>query len=122
MSGDVGEYLVHSFSSSTGGLGNQWGMRIGEIGNSTDVLSRTDNVYEALDILVNDIELAAGNGVTKITIGSLPSLLSAFGDNAIAELRTAIDATIQGVATYTFRIYAFRAVFMAIDSFDFLMF
>ena len=83
MSGDVGEYLVHSFSSSIGGLGNHWGMQIGEIGNSTDVLSRTDSVYEALDTFVNDIELAVGNGVTKITIGSLPSLLSAFGNNAI---------------------------------------
>jgi hypothetical protein len=62
-----------------------------------------------------------GNGISKITIGSLPSLLSAFGNNAIAELRTALDATTQGVATYTFRIYAFRAVFIAIDAFDFLM-
>jgi hypothetical protein len=121
MSGDVGEYLVHSFSSSIGGLGSHWGMRIGEVGNSTDVLGRTDDVYDTLDIFVNDIELAVGNGISKITIGSLPSLLSAFGTNAIAELRTALDATTQGVATYTFRIYAFRAVFIAIDAFDFLM-
>ncbi|TET09837.1 MAG: hypothetical protein E3J86_07135 [Candidatus Thorarchaeota archaeon] len=121
MSGDVGEYLVHSFSSSIGGLGSLWGMRIGEVGNSTDVLGRTDDVYDTLDIFVNDIELAVGNGISEITIGSLPSLLSAFGNNAIAELKTALYATTQGVATYTFRIYAFRAVFIAIDAFDFLM-
>ena len=121
MAGDVGEYLVHSFSSSVGGLGFHWGLRIGEVGNSTDVQGRQDSVYESLDVFVNDVAIAAGNGVTKITIDSLPSLLSAFGNNAITELRNAIDASIHGIATFTFRIYALRAVFMAIDSFDFVM-
>jgi len=121
MAGDVGEYLAHSFSSSTGRLGNHWGLRFGEVGNSTDVVGRQDSIYESLDIFVNDIALAVGNGVSRIIIGSLPSLLSAFGNNAIAELRIAIDEAIHGIVTYTFRIYAFRAVFIAIDAFDFLM-
>ncbi|MHA3963433.1 MAG: hypothetical protein AM325_007820 [Candidatus Thorarchaeota archaeon SMTZ1-45] len=122
MNGDVGEYLVHSYSSSIAGMGSPWSIRIGELGNSTDVLSRTDNVYENFDVLVNDIALTLGNGVSLITLESLPSFLNAFGSDALTTFRLAIDETENGVATYTFRIYAFRAVFLAIDAFDFLMF
>jgi hypothetical protein len=121
MAGDVGEYLAHSFSSSIGGLGNHWGLRLGEVGNSTDVVGRQDSVYDSLDVFVNDVALAVGNGVRRITICSLPSLLSAFGSTAVTDLRIAIDDILHGVATYTFRIYAFRAVFLAIDAFDFIM-
>ncbi|MFX1560969.1 MAG: hypothetical protein ACFFBL_10315 [Promethearchaeota archaeon] len=119
MNGDVGEYLVYSYSSSIGGLEGVW--KLGEIGNSTDVLGRTDTVYKDLDVLVNDIALALGNGVVRITLDSLPSLLSAFGNDSLSTLRSAIDVVDNGVSTYTFRIYAFRAVFLAIDSFDFIM-
>ncbi|MHA2220936.1 MAG: hypothetical protein ACXAAO_02645 [Candidatus Thorarchaeota archaeon] len=121
MIGDVGEYLAHSFTSSIGGMGYHWGVRFGEVGNSTDIQGRQDNVYQSLTVVANDIALAIGNGVTKIVLGSLPSLISAFGSNAVSSLRSAIDDITIGISTYTFRIYAFRAVFMAIDAFDFIM-
>jgi hypothetical protein len=121
MNGDVGEYLTHTFSSTISGLGAHWGLILGEVGNSTDVVGRQDGVYETLDVLSNDITLATGHGVARLTVGSLPSLLSAFGPDAIDQLRSSIDSTQTGLATYTFRIYAFRAVFIAIDSFDFIM-
>ncbi len=121
MQGDVGEYLVHSYSSSIARLGDQWSMRLGNAGNSTDVSGRVDNVYERIDVLFNDIALAAGNGVHALTIDSLPSFLNTFGAVGLTQLRNSIEAMEQGLATYTFRIYAFRAVFMAIDAFDFLM-
>ena len=121
MNGDVGEYLTHSFSSTVGGLGSHWGLRLGELGNSTDVSGRQNYVYDDLNVFCNDVALATGHGVSKIIIGSLPALLSAFGNDAIDSLRFITDMTPIGVSTYTFRIYAFRAVFMAIDAFDFIM-
>jgi hypothetical protein len=121
MNGDVGEYLVHSYSSSIEGLGSPWSIRLGEVGNSTDVFDRPDSVYENLDVLVNDIALAVGNGVQRVTLDSLQSFLNAFGSDSISTLRSTIDGTNHGVATYTFRIYAYRAVFLAIDAFDFIM-
>jgi len=121
MNGDVGEYLTHTYASSISGFGSHWGLRLGEVGNSTDIMGRQDSVYETMDVLCNDIALAMGHGVRKMTISSLQSLLSAFGADAVDELRTSIDATQSGVATYTFRIYAFRAVFIAIDAFDMIM-
>jgi hypothetical protein len=121
MNGDVGEYLVHSYSSSIDGSGTPWSIRIGEVGNSTDMLGRTDSVYEDLTVFMNDVALALGNGVSQITIDSLPSLFNAFGNDSLTTLRSAIDGIESGVSTYTFRIYAFRAVFLAIDAFDFIM-
>jgi len=121
MNGDVGEYLVQSYSSSINRLGSPWGIRLGEAGNSTDVLDRIDSIYENLDVLVNDIALAVGNGVQQVTLDSLPSFLNAFGSDSLSSLRSALDGTEHGVATYTFRIYAYRAVFLAIDAFDLLM-
>jgi hypothetical protein len=96
-------------------------MRLGNIGNSTDVSGRVDGIYESIGILVNDIALASGNGVHFLILDSLPSCLDAFGPNALTSLRNSINAIDQGIATYTFRVYAFRAVFMAIDAFDFFM-
>ena len=96
-------------------------MRIGEAGNATDIANRSEVVYETLDILCNDINLATGNGVERLTIDSLPSLLTSFGSTAISDLREQLDTTSIATATYTFRIYAYRAVFIAIDSFDFMM-
>ena len=121
MNGDVGEYLTHSFSSTVGGMGNNWGLRLGEIGNSTDGSGRQNYVYDDLNVFCNDVALATSHGVSRLIIGSLPALLSAYGNDAIDSLRFIIDMTQVGVATYTFRIYAFRAVFMAIDAFDFIM-
>ncbi|MFW9976052.1 MAG: hypothetical protein ACFFDQ_12350, partial [Candidatus Thorarchaeota archaeon] len=121
MNGDVGEYLVHTYSSSISRLDDPWSIRIGETGNSTDLMGRTDNVYEDFDVLVNDILLALGNGVTQITLNSLPSFLGAYGNDSLSALRTSVNTIQQAVATYTFRIYAFRAVFIAIDAFDYIM-
>ncbi len=121
MNGDVGEYLVHSYSSSVGGLGTHWSLKLGEVGNSTDVLGRTAEVYEDLDVLLNDVALALGNGARRITLDSLSSYLSTFGNNSLSTLRSEISGLENGVATYTFRIYAFRAVFRAIDAFDLIM-
>ncbi len=121
MSGDVGEYLVESYSKSLGVLGSKYSIRMGEVGNATDIDDRSEIVYENLEILCNDIALATGNGVSNLTIDSLPSLLSSFGLTAISDLRESIDTASTATATYTFRIYAYRAVFIAIDSFDILM-
>jgi hypothetical protein len=121
MQGDVGEYLVHSYSSSVARLGDNWSLRIGNVGNSTDVSGRVDDVYKSTDVLINDIALAVGNGVSTLTLDSLPSFLSAYGGTILSQLRDSINIMEHGSATYTFRIYAFRAVFMAIDAFDFLM-
>ena len=121
MNGDVGEYLVESYSKSIGSLGSSYSMRIGEAGNVIDIEDRSEVVYETLDILCDDIILATGNGVERLTIDSLPSLLSSFGPTALSDLRELLDNTNTATATYTFRIYAYRAVFIAIDSFDILM-
>ncbi len=121
MSGDVGEYLVESYSKSLGVLGSKYSIRIGEVGNTTDIDDRSEIVYENLEILCNDIALATGNGVDNLTIDSLPSLLSSFGSTAITDLRELLNTVCTATATYTFRIYAYRAVFIAIDSFDILM-
>ncbi len=121
MNGDVGEYLVHSYSSTADGIWSPVSLRIGEVGNSTDTLGRTDSVYEDLDVFVNDVALILGNGVSRITIDSLPSFLNAFGSDSLSLLKSAIDTVENGIATYTFRIYAYRAVFLAIDAFDLIM-
>jgi hypothetical protein len=122
MNGDVGEYLAHSYSRSLAKLANEWSIHLSHIGNSTDTIGRLDNTYKSIEIVTNDIALSVGNGVGAITLDSLPSILESFGEQALSTLVTAVNAATQGVATYTFRIYAFRAVFLAIDSFDVLMF
>ena len=121
MQGDVGEYLVHSYSSSIAPLGSHWSMRLGNVGNATDIDGRPDSIYGSLEVLVNDVALAAGNGISYLTLDSLPSFLDTFGPSSLSMLRNAIDEMVEGTASYTFRIYAFRAVFMAIDAFDILM-
>lgn len=121
MNGDVGEYLVESYSKSLGILGPLYSIRIGEAGNAIDITDRTEVVYGTLYTLCNDINLATGNGVERLTIDSLPSLLSSFGPTVISDLRGLLNTTNTATATYTFRIYAYRAVFIAIDSFDIMM-
>jgi hypothetical protein len=122
MNGDVGEYLAYSYSGSVARLGEKWSIRLGHIGNLTDIFGRTDDVYTSLDVVTNDITLSIGNGIRMITLDSLPSILNRFGETSLSALTDAIDDSTQGIATYTFRIYAFRAVFMAIDAFDFFIF
>jgi hypothetical protein len=121
MNGDVGEYLVESYSKSIGILGNTYSMRIGEVGNVTDIEGRSEFVYDTLEVISDDINLATGNGVNNLTIDSLPSLLTSFGPSSLSDLRNLLNTMNIAYATYTFRIYAYRAVFIAIDSFDFIM-
>ncbi|TFH06837.1 MAG: hypothetical protein E4H14_09865 [Candidatus Thorarchaeota archaeon] len=121
MNGDVGEYLVESYSESLGALGSSYCMRIGEAGNVTDIQGRSEVVYDTLSTLCEDIIIATGNGVVNLSINSLPSLLSSFGPTALSDLRGLLATIATAAVTYTFRIYAYRAVFIAIDSFDILM-
>jgi len=120
MNGDVGEYLVHSFSSTLGvasNLGRNYSLLVGTGGNVTDVMARTNPVYTTLQSLVTDIAIASGNGVQTVVISSLQTLLSSYGADVLSHLRTTDTQPV----SYTFRIYAFRAVFIAIDSLDVLM-
>jgi hypothetical protein len=121
MNGDVGEYLTHSYSRTISQYGQSWSMRLGAVGNETDVQSRRNQVYNSLESIAADLTIATGNGVSSLTLESLPLLASAFGPDAVDELMTAIAGVGQVGVTYTFRIYAFRAVFIAIDSFDSIM-
>ncbi|MHA1930431.1 MAG: hypothetical protein ACTSV2_17805 [Candidatus Thorarchaeota archaeon] len=118
MNSDVGEYLVHSYSRSLETMNTTWSMSIGEIGQSDE----TGFNYQTIDELVSAISICAGNGVDTISVGSLTSFNSTFGLSALSDFRNAIDAHTPVEVTYTFRIYAFRAVFIAIDSFDLIMF
>ncbi|MBD3407161.1 MAG: hypothetical protein GF411_13665 [Candidatus Lokiarchaeota archaeon] len=107
MNGDVGEYAAHSYSRSAGLY--ESGVRLGDIGHEVYSDSRT---------IQNDIVIIAGNGASTISISSLPQLLN---HESFPLLGLIID--ISGVdVTYTFRVFAFRAVFIAIDSFDLLLF
>ncbi|MFW9967857.1 MAG: hypothetical protein ACFFEA_11960 [Candidatus Thorarchaeota archaeon] len=121
MEGDVGEYLSYSFSRSIAQYGPAWSMRLGAVGNGTDTNSRPNLVYNTLQGIAEDLVIAGGNGVTSLTLQSLPLLITAFGQEAVGDLMEAIDDVTQVGVTYTFRIYAFRAVFIAIDSFDLIM-
>ena len=118
MDGDVGEYLVHTYSVSP--LVSS--IRIGVAGTGTGQESIRTSVYHTVDTLANDIVIASGNGVEEIVVSSLPSILNSFGSTGLTDLHDAIES--QGIVeiTYTFRIFAFRAVVMTIDSFDFLMY
>ena len=122
MRGDVEAYLVESYSKSVGLRNGTWTMRLGELGNTTDSDGRLLPVYESFDVITNDVTLASGNGVEHLTLDSLPSLLSSFGPSAISELYDSLSKTTLAKSNYTFRVYAFRAVFIAIDSFDPLLF
>ncbi len=121
MLGDVGEYLVHSYSRSIGVIGSGWHLRLGTAGAIMDLEGNPNPVYGNLSSFVDDIKRAAGNGAQRIFIASLQSLVQAFGVDVLSDLRSAVDNMEPVPVTYTFRIYAFRAVMMVIDSFDFIM-
>jgi hypothetical protein len=121
MDGDVGEYLSHSFSRTVAQYGPAWSMRLGVVGNESDIQSRPNQVYNSLESIAEDLVIAEGNGVPSLTLESLPLLLSTFGPDGVEHLMTSIEDITQVGVTYTFRIYAFRAVFIAIDAFDPIM-
>ncbi len=122
MINDVGEYLVYSYSRSVGNTGDEdYELRLGLAGNATDNEGRQSSVYGNLDVLIKDIKAAYGNGVSCIVLESLPFILTSFGDSALSTIRNALGQSETVPITYTFRIYAFRAVFTVIDSFDVIM-
>ncbi|MFX1603936.1 MAG: hypothetical protein ACFFCK_10665 [Promethearchaeota archaeon] len=121
MNGDVGEYLAYTFSRSLVQHGSNWSIRLGAAGNKSDVFGRTNEVYNTIRLIADDIGIASGNGVKRITLESLPLLIETFGPLALDILSGELAGATSVGVTYTFRIYAFRAVFIAIDSFDFIM-
>jgi hypothetical protein len=118
MAGDVGEYLVYSYSLSS----YAESMRLGIVGNRSGIDPISSPVYSTLTTLATDIAIASGNGVAEIVVGTLPSILSSFGNDSLLSLRSELQSINESRVTYTFRIYAFRAVVIAIDAFDFIMF
>jgi len=121
MNGDVGEYLTHSFSRSLVRQGSRWSIRLGAVGNLSDVHDRVNEVYNTLQLIAEDIAIASGNGASRITLESLPLLIATFGPDVLDDLSAEMSGSTRVGVTYTFRIYAFRAVFIAMDSFDFIM-
>ncbi len=118
MDGDVGEYLVHTYSLSP--FSNS--IRLGIVGSQVGLESVHSPVYQTMEKIATDIAIASSNGIEEIVVRSLPSIVSSFGISGISQLRDAIQSLNIVEITYTFRIFAFRAVVMAIDSFDFLMY
>jgi len=118
MNGDVGEYLAYSYGLSAGAMNGARlvGLRLGrlydELGPTGSILTPT--------MLQRDIAAASGTGVSAITVESVTELMSYGGDWPEALLGHGSDGEPVGVR-YTFRIYAFRAVTVAIDSFDALI-
>jgi hypothetical protein len=110
-----------SISRTLAQYGPNWSMRLGAVGNESDIHSRPNIVYNTLESIVDDLVISEGNGVSSLTLESLPLLITKFGQDAVSNLVTAVDEVSQVAVTYTFRIYAFRAVFIAIDSFDPIM-
>ncbi len=120
MDGDVGEYLVHSYSRSARALtesGIECGCRLGLVGAVLDIQERANPVYQTVEAIARDVVICSGNVATSVAIASLESLMRNEGVDSVANLRDAILDVGEQSVTYTFRIYAFRAVVFAIDSF-----
>ncbi|MCF2137969.1 MAG: hypothetical protein K9W43_12115 [Candidatus Thorarchaeota archaeon] len=117
MLGDVGEYLVFSYARTMGSLADdKWSLRLGTVDPSVNSTG-----YRSIEGIGSDMALAGGCGVQRVTIESLQGLI-ALGDDALSDLTGLVDVSQFVPVTYTFRIYAFRAVTLAIDSFDGIMF
>ena len=123
MLGDVGGYYVHSYSRTAARVHSPTSvsMHLGMAGNESDVYGRLSTVYGSMKSLAADIAIVSGNGVGNLTVDSLSSLLHSFGPSALQSLKAALEETLSVQVSYTFRIYAFRAVFIAIDIFDTIM-
>ncbi len=121
MNGDVGRYLIYSYSRTIGMQSNDGELRMGVAGRENDKDGRLDDIYGTLGSLVDDIKIAAGNGIRRITVESLPFILKYDGEPLNGTM-SALQIAGPMSTSYTFRIYAFRAVFALIDSFDPLMF
>ncbi len=115
MNGDVGEYLAYSYGLSAGAMNGARlvGLRLGRLYDESGPMGSV--LTPAM--LQRDITVASGTGVSAITVESITELMSHGGNWPEALLGPGSEAEPVGVR-YTFRIYAFRAVTMAIDSFD----
>ncbi|MEM4736075.1 MAG: hypothetical protein QXS20_10215 [Candidatus Thorarchaeota archaeon] len=116
MAGDVGEYLVHSYSrtAAISPLGVPWTLRLGVV----DTDAYDDCCLYSLASLVSDIVIAGANGVQRVTVSSLDGLTAGPGVDGVTMLRAALNAAGPQDITYTFRIYAFRSILMALDTLD----
>ncbi len=124
MLGDVGEYLVYSYAQSAAraiARGLDCSLRIGVAGDLTGHDGRHTDVYSDIAVLASDVGIISGCGVERVTIESLNSLMTVLGRQAVDTLKTAISAIGPQMINYTFRIYALRAVLMAIDMYDVIM-
>ncbi len=117
MNGDVGEYLAFTYGSTVARLSDQqWSIRLGAAGNTAEGVT-----YSTVTRLASDVALVGGCGVKQVTIESLDGIQS-LGPSGLGDLVTLTDVPSSIPVTYTFRIYAFRAVIIAIDSFDPIIF
>ncbi|MBD3159872.1 MAG: hypothetical protein GF309_13900 [Candidatus Lokiarchaeota archaeon] len=109
MTGDVGEYFLYSYSRTLPSITYFDSIRVSESGKDP---------YSQMEILANDIVIASSGTPRWITVESLTSIVSSFGENAVQDLSEGISSIQEVSVTYTFRIFAFRVVFLAIDAFD----
>ncbi len=117
MNGDVGEYFVYSYTKSLQSVGIT-NVRLGIVGTDESSHPYSTEVYQQMEEVAEDIVVAGANGASVIRIGTLPTLIESFGENAIRDLVSEIEKMSSVEITYTFRIFAFRAVLMMIDSYD----
>ncbi|MFO7836563.1 MAG: hypothetical protein R6V83_07910 [Candidatus Thorarchaeota archaeon] len=121
MAGDVGEYFLYTYSQTVRSISHFDSLRMSNVGISTTT-EVSDSVYSEIDIISDDILLASSGSPECITVESLTSLLASFGEESIDYMAESISNNERVDVTYTFRIYAFRVVFVAIDAFDLIFF
>ncbi len=115
MAGDVGEYLCYAFSNLQGSTITS--LRLGEIMPLSSPNQVSVDSYHEMNLLANDIAIALGNGAQSVTVVDLRRGLILFGSDFLTDLEAMLDSTNEVPITYTFRIYALRAVIQAIDAF-----
>jgi len=115
MAGDVGEYLCYAFSNLQGSMITS--LRLGEIMPLPSSNQESIDSYHEMNLLVDDIAIALGNGAQSVTVIDLKRGLTLFGSDFLTDLEALLDSTNEVPVTYTFRIYALRAVIQAIDAF-----
>ncbi len=130
MDGEVYSYYPYSYGLSLyRNFGNESIATIGIAGNiSEDKLNIIHASYSNISEIVRDILILSGIGIQDIEIYSLNTIYASFGEQGVTDILTQISKAIEAQTgeasiplTYTFRIHAFRMVFMAIDSYDWLI-
>ena len=117
LNGDVGEYFAYSYAKTIGScLNDKWSLRLGDVG-----LSSNETEYTKTEDISRDLAIVGGCGVDTVTIQSLQGI-AALGDDALSRIVSLTGVSDSIPITYTFRVYAFRAVINAIDSFEAIRF